>query len=111
VTFTSIELASGVPKRADWESFDVVTRGGRPGKTVVNARVDRGALELAAGHLPDADLVIEAERPLNPLLSGEVSPGEAVESGTVRVTGTPELLERFVEIFHTPSAAVALPPA
>jgi hypothetical protein len=81
VTFTSIELASGVPKRADWESFDVVTGGGRPGKTVVNARVARGALELAAGHLPDADLVIEAERPLNPLLSGEVSPGRRSRAG------------------------------
>ena len=83
----------------------------RVGETVVNARVDHGALDVGEGALAEADLVLETEQPLNPLLSGELEPREAIESGRVRIKGTCESLERFVEIFHVTSARYALPPA
>jgi len=81
----------------------------RLGEIVVHARVDNGALEVAEGPLADADLALETDLTLRSLLSGELSPGEAVKSGKVRVTGKRDLLERFVEVFRLPPAPFALP--
>jgi DNA-binding HxlR family transcriptional regulator/putative sterol carrier protein len=85
-------------------SFEV-----RVGETVVHALVDHGALEVAEGPLDGADLVLESELPLNPLLSGELDPAEAIESGRVRVKGQRRLLDRFVEIFRIPPLPVTVP--
>jgi DNA-binding HxlR family transcriptional regulator len=87
--------------RADYEL--------RFGEIVVHARVDHGALEVDEGPLPDADLVLDTDVTLHPLLTGELSPAEAIESGRVRVTGKLKLFERFVEVFHIPPVPVALP--
>lgn len=54
----------------------------------------------AEGALAGADLVIEAGPVLKALMAGEIGPAEAVENGSVRLTGDPALLERFVEIFR-----------
>jgi len=78
----------------------------RLGEIVVHARVDKGALEVAEGPLTDADLVLETDLTIRALMSGELSPSEAVESGKVRLVGKPELLDRFVEVFHIPPAPV-----
>jgi DNA-binding HxlR family transcriptional regulator/putative sterol carrier protein len=78
----------------------------RLGEIVIHARVDRGTLEVAEAPLADSDLVIETDLTLRALMSGELSPSEAVESGKVRLTGKPELLDRFVEVFHIPPAPV-----
>ncbi|GIH68549.1 hypothetical protein Mth01_08020 [Sphaerimonospora thailandensis] len=75
-------------------SFEV-----RIGEIVLNAQVDDGTVKVAAGHLPGADLVIEPGPVLTSLMSGEVSPAEAVAEGMVRLTGDAGLLDRFVEIF------------
>jgi DNA-binding HxlR family transcriptional regulator/putative sterol carrier protein len=83
----------------------------RLGGIVFHARVDKGALEVAEGPLPDADLTLETDLTLRRLMSGELSPNEAVESGKVRLAGKRELLERFVEIFHIPPAPAAVPAA
>jgi DNA-binding HxlR family transcriptional regulator/putative sterol carrier protein len=80
----------------------------RLGEIVFHARVDKGSLEVAEGPLPDADLILEADLSLRRLMSGELSPREAVKSGKVRIVGKIDLLERFVEIFHIPSAPLAL---
>jgi DNA-binding HxlR family transcriptional regulator/putative sterol carrier protein len=85
-------------------SFEV-----RVGETVVHALVDHGALEVAEGPLDGADLVLESELPLNPLLSSELDPAEAIESGRVRVKGQRRLLDRFVEIFRIPPLPVTVP--
>jgi putative sterol carrier protein len=85
-------------------SFEV-----RVGETVVHALVDHGALEVAEGPLDGADLVLESELPLNPLLSGELDPAEAIESGRVRVKGQRRLLDRFIEIFRIPPLPVMVP--
>ena len=48
--------------------------------------------------------------PLKPMLAGEISPAAAVERGLVRITGEPDLLARFVEVFRIhPAAATATP--
>jgi DNA-binding HxlR family transcriptional regulator len=81
----------------------------RLGDIVIHARVDNGAVDIAKGPLPEADLHLETDLTIRLLMSGEVSPAEAVKSGKVRVTGKRDLLERFVEIFRIPSAPVAVP--
>lgn len=67
---------------------------------VIHAAVDDGALEVAAGPLPGADLVIEPGRTLKALMTGEVSPVEALAGGGVRVTGDPDLLTLFSQLFQ-----------
>jgi DNA-binding HxlR family transcriptional regulator len=81
----------------------------RLGQIVVHARVDHGVLQVDEGPLADADLVLETSVSLHPLLTGDLSPAEAIESGTVKVTGKRKLLDRFVEVFHIPPVPVALP--
>lgn len=81
----------------------------RLGEIVVHMRVDKGALVVAEGPLPDADLALDTDMTLRRLMTGELGPGEAIKSGSVRVTGSRDLLERFVEIFHIPPAPSALP--
>jgi len=78
----------------------------RLGEIVIHARIDKGALEVGAGPLTDADLVLETDLAIRALMSGELSSDEAVKSGKVRLEGKPELLERFVEAFHIPPAPV-----
>ena len=74
----------------------------RLGDVVVHARVHDGNLNAGDGALPDADLVIEAGPALRALLAGEMTPDEAIDSGSVHLTGNPELLRRFVGVFHIP---------
>jgi DNA-binding HxlR family transcriptional regulator/putative sterol carrier protein len=81
----------------------------RFGDIVVHARVDHGALEVDEGPITDADLVLETDVSLHPLLTGELNPAEAIESGRVRITGRRKLFERFVEVFHIPPMPVAAP--
>jgi DNA-binding HxlR family transcriptional regulator len=79
----------------------------RLGEVVVHARVDDGVSEVGEGPLAGADLVLEPGTELRRLMAGEITPVEAVESGAVRITGDPALLDRFAEIFHiAPAPAV-----
>ena len=59
----------------------------RVGEIVLHARVDDGRVAVAAGALPGADLAIEAGPGIRALMAGELSPAEAIENGTVRLTG------------------------
>jgi DNA-binding HxlR family transcriptional regulator len=70
------------------------------GDIVVNARVDDGRLDVGGGPLPKPDAVIEATGPINPLMSGAITPRDAVTSGLIRVTGDKRLLPRFAEMFR-----------
>jgi DNA-binding HxlR family transcriptional regulator len=78
----------------------------RLGEIVVHARVDHGALEVDEGPLPDADLVLETDLTLHPLLTGELRPEEVIENGRVRLAGKRKLFEQFVEIFHIPPMSI-----
>jgi DNA-binding HxlR family transcriptional regulator len=77
------------------------------GDIVIHARVDRGSLEVGAGALPGADLVIETGPAIRALMAGELSPGEALANGSVHLTGDPDLLVRFVDVFQIPPAPLA----
>lgn len=84
------------------------------GDIVVYARVNDGQVEVGTGSIPNPDLIIEAGPALRSLLSGEMSPHEAMECGGVRLRAgdvslapDPGLLAWFVEVFHIPPA----PPA
>jgi hypothetical protein len=97
------EAARGV--RASYE----VDLGG----VVVHALVDGGQVTVGKGPLPDADLVIESGPALKALMAGEMSPREAIETGSVRLRvgnhrlwGDPGLLAWFVEIFRIAPAPV-----
>jgi DNA-binding HxlR family transcriptional regulator len=85
------------------------------GDITIYALVNNGKVEVGKGSLPDPDLVIEAGPALRSLLSGEMSPREAMETGGVRLragdvslAADPGLLAWFVEAFHIPPAPPAL---
>jgi DNA-binding HxlR family transcriptional regulator len=78
------------------------------GQIVIHARVDSGKVAVAEGALADPDLVIEAGPGLKDLMNGDLSPREAIMAGSVRLTGPPALLDRFVELFHIPSRPASL---
>ena len=70
------------------------------GEIVLHARVDDGRVEVAAGALTGAGLVIEAGPGIRALMAGELSPADAIANGTVKLTGNAKLLERFAKIFR-----------
>lgn len=76
------------------------------GEVVVHARIDKGALVAGPGPLAEADLVIDPGMVFRPLLAGEISPEEAIQSGRVSLQGEPDLLARFVDAFQIPSKPV-----
>ncbi|GAA2851222.1 winged helix-turn-helix transcriptional regulator [Streptosporangium fragile] len=76
------------------------------GETVVHAHVDGGVLKVGEGPLTGADLVLEAGPGLRRLMAGEIGPREAIETGAVRVTGDPALLDRFAGTFRIGPAPV-----
>jgi len=104
VNVDSLMLALRATFRPDAARELQATYEFRLGEIVIHARIDKGALEVVEGPLADADLVVETDLTIRALMSGELSPSEAVESGRVRLAGRPELLDRFVEVFHIPPA-------
>jgi DNA-binding HxlR family transcriptional regulator len=70
------------------------------GEIVLHVRIDGGRLEVAEGARPDPDLVIETGPAIKALMAGEMSPADAIDTGSVRLTGDPTLLARFVEVFQ-----------
>jgi DNA-binding HxlR family transcriptional regulator len=75
---------------------------------VFHARVDDGTLHAAPGPLPSADLILEPGVSMKGLMTGEISPADALEDGSVRiVSGDPALVHRFAELFHIPGAVFA----
>lgn len=72
----------------------------RAGEIVLHARIDDGAIDVAAGRLPHPDLVLEAGPGMKLLMSREMTPAEAIAGGSVRIIGDPKLLDRFVEMFR-----------
>jgi DNA-binding HxlR family transcriptional regulator len=67
---------------------------------VISVTVQDGKLGVTVGPQPDPDLVIETYDALPALLLGRISPSEAIENGSVRVTGNPELLTEFANTFR-----------
>ncbi|MEV6300193.1 winged helix-turn-helix transcriptional regulator [Actinoplanes sp. NPDC051861] len=67
--------------------------------TVVHAVVEDDQLRAGTGGLDRPDLVIITGPEIRDLMSGELSPDDAVASGRVRIDGDLKLLKRFVELF------------
>jgi DNA-binding HxlR family transcriptional regulator len=72
----------------------------RFGDIVIHVRIDGPKIEAGSGPLPGADLIVEAGPAIKELLAGEITPAQAIECGSVRLTGDPALLTRFVEMFR-----------
>jgi DNA-binding HxlR family transcriptional regulator len=102
VTTDSLILALRTTFRCDAASGLHLGYEVRVGDIVIHARVDDGKAEVEQGPLPRPDLVIDTGPELRALQAGELSPREAVASGAVRLTGDPDLLDRFVAVFQIP---------
>jgi hypothetical protein len=72
----------------------------RFGDIVINVRIDGKKIEVAEGPLPGADLIVQTGPAIRALMSGEMTAAEAIGSGSVHLTGDPELLSRFAEMFR-----------
>lgn len=72
----------------------------RLGGAVIHLTVDDGHLKAVAGPDPSADLVLDPGYVLRDLLSGDLTPDEALIQGSITISGDPTLLHRFVKIFH-----------
>jgi DNA-binding HxlR family transcriptional regulator/putative sterol carrier protein len=75
----------------------------RLGEIIIHARIDGPKITVTEGPLANADLIIEAGPAVKDLMAGDLSPAEAIASGSVRLTGNQALLGRFVELFHIPT--------
>lgn len=81
----------------------------RFGPATIHASVLDGEVDVAPGSVDDPDLIIETGPAIKFLMAGEISPREALESGSVRLTGDPDLLEWFTELFRISPAPPAGP--
>jgi DNA-binding HxlR family transcriptional regulator len=77
----------------------------RLGEITVHARVDDGSLAAGVGGLADPDVVLETGPAIKAIMAGEVAPTEALANGSVRLSGPPELFDRFAEVFQIPRRA------
>jgi DNA-binding HxlR family transcriptional regulator len=76
---------------------------------ILHALIDDGALKVAEGHYPDADLIIKTEEgpALLDVIGGHVSAAEAVRSGKVWIDGDLADLELFGRLFRIAAAPEA----
>jgi DNA-binding HxlR family transcriptional regulator len=100
VTTGSLIMALRSTFRPEHASGSAVSYELRLGEIVIHTRVEQQRLEVGAGALPGADLVIETGPAIRALMAGEVPPADAIANGIVRLTGDPTLLTRFVDTFH-----------
>jgi putative sterol carrier protein len=70
------------------------------GDIVLHAIVDGSHVTVGRGPIEDADLTLAATPALKHLMSGEMTPRQALASGAVRVRGNRRLFERFAKIFR-----------
>lgn len=75
----------------------------RFGDIVLHARIHNGTLEAGQGSIENPDLIVETGPALKSLMAGELTPAAALASGAARITGDPQLLDRFVEMFQIES--------
>jgi len=111
VTVDSMTMAlrsTFTPGAADGEPMRLELR---IGDVIVHAIAQGSRLDAGPGPLPGADLVIEAGPNIRALMSGELTPDEALRSGAVKLEGSPDLLDRFVATFRIPPGPAGEPVA
>lgn len=79
------------------------------GDVVLYAKINDGKLETGPGPLPGADAVLEPGPLLKDLLAGDVTPDEALASGTVGLVGDSDLLTVFTLLFQIPKLEAPVP--
>ena len=72
----------------------------RLGDVIAYARVDDGTVTVGTGPMGDPDLTIETGPGIRAILTGEVTPKEALKRGMARVSGDEKLFDRFGELFR-----------
>jgi DNA-binding HxlR family transcriptional regulator/putative sterol carrier protein len=77
------------------------------GDAIFHARVENGDIEMLHGPATRPDLVLETdEETLLALFAGLVRPGDAAESGAVKMEGNEELLAPLLAMFRFPQPEV-----
>jgi putative sterol carrier protein len=70
------------------------------GDEVFHFRVENGSAEVAQGSAPSPNLIIRADfKSLHAVVSRQVYPTEAIDSGRVEIQGDPAALLRCIDIF------------
>ena len=86
----TVNQPSASPEEDLWRSPDILVDMAGPDSGLL---LERGAELLNSfEHLA-----------LKALMTGELTPAEAIANRAVRITGRPALLNRFVDIFHIPA--------
>ena len=70
------------------------------GELVLHAIVDGPAIAVGRGPVEKPDLIVESSPALKDLMSGEITPRQALASGAMRITGSRKLFDRFAQVFQ-----------
>lgn len=100
-TLDTAMLALHTTFRPEYAAGRNVTFEFRFGDLALHAMVDDGQLKVAEGPHPDADLTISTVKLTN-LMAAELSPGDAIANGDVRLDGDPALFTEFARLFQIP---------
>ena len=74
------------------------------GNMVLTARIENAKLTVSEGAAETPDLVLESGPAIKDIMTGDLEPAAALESGTIRVVdGNPALLDRFAQLFRIPA--------
>ncbi|NLE79432.1 MAG: hypothetical protein GX610_07565 [Rhodococcus sp.] len=66
------------------------------------AHIQNGTIAVTEGSAESPDLVITTGPAIKALMAGEITPTDALEQGSVAVTGDAALLENFARTFSIP---------
>jgi DNA-binding HxlR family transcriptional regulator len=102
LTPTALVLALRASFQPDAARADEATYQVSVGEITVHARVREGMVEVTEGAAADADLALAGDPSLLEVMTGRITPEQAVEQGTLAVTGDRGLLPRFAELFRLP---------
>jgi DNA-binding HxlR family transcriptional regulator len=91
------ERAKGVQALFELHAFDYI----------VHIRIDDGVLHTGIGSLGNPDLVVETGFAIKNLMTGELSPAEAINGGSFRVIGDPALFTLFANLFRLSGSETA----
>jgi DNA-binding HxlR family transcriptional regulator/putative sterol carrier protein len=76
----------------------------RLGDIVLSAQIENGGLTVAEGKATQPDLVLESGPAIKDVMTGELEPATALESGSIRiVAGDRALLDQFAQLFQIPA--------
>jgi DNA-binding HxlR family transcriptional regulator len=100
VTSDSVRMALRTTFRPEAAAGVTVSYQLTVGDLVVHAKIHDGTIDTGEGPLPGADLVLDPGMALKPMMTGELSAAEAIESGDVKFLGDPALITTFTKLFR-----------